>query len=157
MLFLIVVSVFGAYFLLTTRPDEPAEEMCALPPSASFPSAGQIEIPGQMDCGWTLRRLGGEPTTLSAFKNRVVFIHCWATWCRPWCVAELPGIHNLCDSLRNEGLVFILVSEDKDEKVLRRFLKERQFNCPVHLREEATPTVFQAMGVPATFIVGHDG
>ncbi len=155
--FVIGISVLGAYLFLTTRPGDPAEEMRAILSPPSLPSLPQTIIHGRMDYDWPLRQLDGGSTTLSAFKDKVVFVHFWATWCRPWCVAELPGIQSLYDSLRHEGIDFLLISEDKDENTLRRFLNEKRFSFPVYLREKETPPVFQTSGIPATFILGRDG
>jgi peroxiredoxin len=156
-LFLIVVSALGAFVFLASRPGDPAEGMGSLLASPSFPSVEQATIHGWADDEWTLRQVDGASTTFSAFKGKVVFLHFWATWCRPWCVAELPAIQSLYDSLKNEDIAFVLVSEDKDENTLRRFLKEKGFSFPVYLHENETPAAFQAVGVPATFMVARDG
>jgi peroxiredoxin len=156
-LFLVVMSVLAAYIFVATRPGDPAEEMGALLAAPSYPPPAQTTVHGEADYTWSIRRFDADSTTLGAFRNKVVFLHFWATWCRPWCVAELPGIQALYDSLKQEDIAFILVSDDKDETALRRFLTERRLTVPVYLRSGETPRMFQTAGLPATFIVGRDG
>lgn len=155
--FTLGASLLGGYLLLKTRPGDPAEGMGALLPSPRFPSAEQLVVHGSADYDWPLRELDGRLTSLSEFRNKVVFVHFWATWCRPWCVAELPGIQRLYDTLSQEGVEFVLISEDQDEDALRKFLIERHVTVPVYLQDKDVPPVFGAVGVPATFVIGRDG
>lgn len=151
------ISVLGAYIFMATRPGDPAEGMAAIFSPPAFPSPTQITIYGQVDDAWSVRSLNGKAIDFSKFKNRVVFIHFWATWCRPWCIAELPEIQRLYDSMQNENIVFLVVAWDEDANRLRQFLDKGRFSFPAFLREKELPKILQTAGVPATFILGRDG
>src|SRR3989442_917453 len=47
---------------------------------------------------WSIRPLDGKPATLGEFKGKVVFLNFWLTSCVP-CIAEMPGIEKLHESL----------------------------------------------------------
>lgn len=150
----IVVIFVGGYFLVQIITED-AAMMGAKHPVPNFPPSSQISIYGQVDYGWTIRTLDGKEVTLSEFKDKVLFINLWATWCKP-CVAEMPSIQTLYDSLKNEAVAFLLISDETEETV-RKFLDRRQFTFPVYLRGEEVTTVFKTVGIPATFIVSRDG
>ena len=124
-----------------------------LPPS--FPERTKIAIYGQADYSWPLRTLEGRETTLSEFKDKVVFINLWATWCMP-CVAEMPDIQSLYDSLKSEQVAFLVISNEPKETV-KKFLNDKKFTFPVYLSKKELPSVFKTMGIPATFILSRDG
>ena len=92
---------------------------------------------------------------LSQFKGKVVFMNFWATWCRP-CGAEKPTIQNLYNYLKNEDVVFLLISNEKKETV-QAFVEKRKFTFPVYLYKDDLPNVLKSPGIPATFILDRDG
>ncbi len=54
----------------------------------------------------------GGTTSLTDFKGKYVFIDVWATWCVP-CRAEIPHLEALQDAYKNDNIVFISMSVDK--------------------------------------------
>ena len=124
-----------------------------LPPS--FPEKSRIAIYGQADYSWPLRTLDGRETTLSECKDKVVFINLWATWCMP-CVAEMPTIQSLYDSLKSDRVAFLIISDESKETV-QKFLTDKTFTFPVYLYSKELPNVFKTLGIPATFILSRDG
>jgi thiol-disulfide isomerase/thioredoxin len=52
------------------------------------------------------------PTTLGAFKGKVVVLNLWATWCGP-CLKELPAIDRLAGTMKGSDVVVLAVSEDQ--------------------------------------------
>ena len=124
----------------------------AIPPE--IPETSPI-APLRPAADWSLRDLSGKPFALRSQRGHVVFLNRWATWCGP-CVAEMPGIQALYDSLRAEGVVFVLVSDEAPAKV-REFVAGRKFRVPVYLCEGKPPAAYQSRGIPATFILDRSG
>jgi thiol-disulfide isomerase/thioredoxin len=110
---------------------------------------------GQIDYDWSVRTLDGEKIVLSQFKGKPIFLNFWATWCRP-CVAEMPSIQNLYDSLEGSGVAFIMVSQEEEE-TLREFVQTTGYTFPVYRSDKYLPEVFHARGVPITFISDNTG
>ena len=52
------------------------------------------EILTDLDYNWVLAWAKNEPFYFSNFRDEVVFLNFWATWCPP-CVAEMPEIQTL--------------------------------------------------------------
>lgn len=52
------------------------------------------------------------PTSLAAFKGKVVVLNLWATWCGP-CLKELPAIDRLAGVMKGSDVVVLAVSEDQ--------------------------------------------
>lgn len=107
------------------------------------------------DFAWQLRALDGMPTTLDAFRGRVIVITAWATWCEP-CVAELQSLHALHQSERDSSIAFVLVSPERAETV-RRFLTRRALSLPAYLEWSKAPAILQFSAVPTTWIIDPAG
>lgn len=115
----------------------------------SFPSTNPAEY------DWTVQSLDGQDLKMADVKGKVVFLNFWATWCPP-CVAEMPGIQQLHEKLKDGGVVFVCVSNEETSKV-SRFVKEKGFTFPIYTMHGAPPGVFKTRGIPATFILSPDG
>jgi len=120
-----------------------------------FPEPSELSTIGTADYSWSYRALDGKEILFSESKGKVVFLNFWATWCGP-CKAEMPNIQSLYDSLKNEDIVFLLVSNE-DEETVRKFLDKKQYTFPVYLRDKEVPEVFKTRGIPATFILSREG
>ncbi len=51
----------------------------------------------------------GEKVNMEQFRGKVIFLNFWATWCPP-CIAEMPGINNLYQEVKNDNVEFIMLS-----------------------------------------------
>ena len=106
------------------------------------------------DYNWQLRDENGAKINFKEFKNKVVVINFWATWCPP-CVAEMESFQNLYDSYKNE-VVFLFVANDKEEKV-KGFMTDNNFNYPNYFEASTTPPELVSRSIPATFIIDKNG
>lgn len=105
---------------------------------------------------WKTRALDGTTASLADFKGRAVFLNFWSTSCVP-CIAELPGIEELADSMKGDCVAFLAVARFSDPGQVRRFLQEHPFHFPVYLSEQDVPEDFAAQGVPTTIILDASG
>lgn len=94
------------------------------------------------------------PVTLAQFKGKVVFINNWASWCPP-CVAEMPSIQNLKNTLKDENIVFIMVSYDDSPEKALRFIQKKNFDFAVYFPGKEYP--YHTKSIPATFILDKKG
>ena len=121
---------------------------------------GHLEVPSfpsttPADYDWTVQSLDGQDFKMADARGKVVFLNFWATWCSP-CVAEMPSIQQLHEKLKDEGVVFVCVSNEETSKV-SRFVKEKGFTFPIYTIRGAPPGVFKTRGIPTTFIISPDG
>jgi thiol-disulfide isomerase/thioredoxin len=104
---------------------------------------------------WSLRPLEGKAGTLGQFIGKVVFLNFWSTSCAP-CIAEMPGIELLHESLKSEPVAFLAVTQEEEKRV-RSFLLEVPLRVPVYLGDKDGPADLRVGAFPTTFILNRDG
>jgi uncharacterized protein (TIGR03435 family) len=93
----------------------------------------------------------------AALRGKVVVLEFWATWCGG-CVAAFPHMNELVDELKSEPIVFISITDEKNEDYVRKFLTKRPLKTWVGIDgERGLYKAFKITGIPRTIIVGRDG
>ncbi len=123
-----------------------------LQPDTELPESEQVPA----DYSMALKTIQGQPLNLEAFKNEVVFINFWATWCPP-CVAEMPDIQKLYEALPTDKINFVMVSLDEDKRKVKPFMEKKGFTLPVYFPDGPRPEVFQSSAIPTTFVISPQG
>ncbi len=109
------------------------------------------------DYSLELISLEGEKLDLGRYRDKVIFINFWATWCPP-CIAEMPNIQSLYEKVGSrEDVVFVMVSLDESRDKARSFIQRKEFTFPVYILGARRPPVFQSEVVPTTFVVDKSG
>ena len=103
---------------------------------------------------WHLKDEDGDVIDFNEFKDNVVVINFWATWCPP-CVAEMESFQKLYDSYKNE-VVFLFVANDKLEKV-NSFMNTNNYSFPNYFEVSSTPLELVSSSIPATYIINKNG
>ncbi len=105
----------------------------------------------------------GAPTSLAAFRGRVVLLNLWATWCVP-CREEMPTLDQLQATLG--GPDFEVVAINIDTKRLERvpdFLREANISKLALYSDPRAEAFFRlktsgkVLGLPTTYLIGRDG
>ena len=105
---------------------------------------------------WQLEDMQGNNVNLQEYYGKVIFLNLWATWCGP-CVAEMPGIQELCNTFKgNENVKFFLVSNESQAKV-KSFIDKREYTFPVFTTRYQSPKVFISQSIPTTFVISKNG
>jgi thiol-disulfide isomerase/thioredoxin len=108
-----------------------------------------------MDYNWTLAWAENEPFYFTNFRNEVVFLNYWATWCSP-CVAEMSEIQKLYKKYGTR-VAFMLVTSEQPE-VVNAFMEKNQYQLPVfYLAGIQPPRALSFNAYPTTFIISKDG
>jgi thiol-disulfide isomerase/thioredoxin len=150
----LVLLVVGASLLIDRMMANDPESSMMLP-APEFPTAAQKPVYGPADMRWTFQTLDGKPVTLADYRGKVVFLNFWATWCGP-CVEELPNIRKLQETVKNDAIAFVLVS-DEDRATIETFAKKKPMALPVFHAEGKSPPLFATNGIPTTFIIDPAG
>ena len=103
---------------------------------------------------WNLTDHNGNTVDFNQYKNKIIVINFWATWCPP-CVAEMPSLQKLYDSY-NSDVVFLFIANDKEEKV-SSFLNVNKYSFPVFYEVSNTPIEINSCTLPSTFIIDKSG
>lgn len=103
--------------------------------------------------------LAGDSVSLARLRGRPVLLNIWATWCAP-CREEIPYLERLHAEHRGAGLEVIGVSVDArgEDAKITAFARDMGMTYPIWLDPgERVSTVFLALGVPASYLIGRDG
>ena len=107
---------------------------------------------------FTLRNLKGNLEGLSEFKDQVVVLNFWATWCAP-CLEEMPAFETLYRRYRSQGLTVIAVSLDKgDTSKVAKFVDEHSLTFPVLLDLDGiAERIYPSFTIPFTYVIDKKG
>jgi len=106
---------------------------------------------------WSLQKQSGEVVSLSDFKESVVIVHFWATWC-PYCKKLQPGLERLLQQYKDKGLNVIAISFYEDEGAdPAGTLKSRGMSFETVVNGDDVAKLYRVKGTPATFVINHLG
>ena len=108
------------------------------------------------DYNMPLVTLAGERAHLRDFKDKVVFMNFWATWCPP-CIAEMPNIQSLYNSVDHDDIVFLMISLDEEAETARNFIEKKDYTFPVYFMSGYRPGVYESTVVPTTYVISREG
>lgn len=114
-------------------------------------SAERISNP-EADFNMTLINSKGETVNMEDYRGKVIFMNLWATWCPP-CIAEMPGINDLYNDVKDEDIVFIMLSLDDNFDKAKRFKEKKGFNFEVYQPVGGIPQMYYSRSIPTTYII----
>ena len=147
--------------LPTRRPgEEGGHHADHAPRLDAFEKAGVTELKeGQRGPTFRLSLFTGGEATLDTWKDKLVVLNFWATWCTP-CTAEMPSLERLWRQYRERGLVVVGVSVDRGapRALIEPYLKNLDLTFPILLDPQMeTANAWRVPGVPATFVIRPGG
>ena len=116
----------------------------------------ELEDAERADYDFTLVDQEGTQVPFSTFKDEVVFVNFWATWCPP-CVAEMPDINDLYQEMNQEGVQFVLISLDDSFDKAIRFVDKKDFDFPIYKLASPLPAVYESRAIPTTYVISPEG
>ena len=103
--------------------------------------------------------LEGDTVSLASLQGEVVLLNLWATWCTP-CRAETPYLQEIYEEHRDQGFRVVGVSMDTRNQAdaVRMFVDEFGVTYTIlHDPAMRGMDLYQALGLPATFLIDRDG
>ncbi len=115
-------------------------------------------VAADFDYNFTMKDLYGNDVDAGQFRDKVIFLNLWATWCGP-CRVEMPSIQKLYESVDKEKVVFVMLALDSEEtrSKVSKYIDDKGFTFPVYVPYEYLPKQLQVRTIPTTFIIGKDG
>jgi len=123
---------------------------------------GSVQELGQLKVSrpapdFTLQDLAGQTVSLSSLRGKVVYIDFWATWCGP-CRAALPGLQDLTDKLRDQGLEVVTIDQGESLDQVRSFIERKKYSFRVLLDPgNAVGNTYGVHGLPTSVLVDRNG
>ena len=88
-------------------------------------------------------------------KGKRIVLNFWATWCGP-CIAEMPSMEEARRQLADEDYVFLLVSDEPQDRV-QGFLNARSAFGFEFLKLENSIKSQGIFSIPQTYIINRKG
>ena len=108
---------------------------------------------------FALPDLNGKKVRLSDFRNKVVLVDFWATWCVP-CRNELPDLKTLYKNRKDQGFAILGVSlDDGGQATVSKFVKDNEVPYPIVLAggTEQVPEGYEIEGLPMAYLIDGQG
>ena len=110
-----------------------------------------------LGAGFELADLQGNTVRFESLRGKVVFMNVWATWCPP-CIAEMPSIQKLYNSVDTSKIAFVMLSVDEGgQQKVKKFIDRKGYTFPVYMPLSGIPAEFQSSAIPTTFILSPEG
>ncbi|WP_114662628.1 TlpA disulfide reductase family protein [Polynucleobacter necessarius] len=107
-----------------------------------------------------LNNLSGKPIDISNFKNKVVVVNFWASWCEP-CRKEFGELIELQEKYGSKGLVVLAVNLAEMKPRILQFLRGNGIpENSIEILMDRNSTIYKswkARGIPTTFLIGKTG
>jgi len=118
---------------------------------------GLIKLDGRSAPELKLSNMDGGPFDLSESKGHWVFVHFWASWCRP-CRYEMPLIQKMSSIMENTSLEIVLVNTAETDDAVFSFLGIAAPDLvPLMDYDGLVTQKWQPRGLPSTFLVDPNG
>ena len=94
---------------------------------------------------------------LNQYKNKVVYLDFWASWCGP-CRKSFPWLNSVEKKYAADGLVVIGVNLDNDLENAKAFLKEVPADFKIFSDPEGQlAEQYKLIGMPSSFVIDGNG
>jgi len=105
-----------------------------------------------------LSTLNGGIIDLKQFKNHVVLVNFWATWCPP-CVHEMPSMQRLSEKLTGDPFEILGVNIAEDQPTVENFLQTKiHVSFPILMDTDGEVLrQWNVMAFPTSFIIDKKG
>jgi thiol-disulfide isomerase/thioredoxin len=101
--------------------------------------------------------LQDQPTSLTQFSGKVIYLDFWASWCAP-CRTSFPLLNKLYQKLKDQGFEVVAINLDEDKANAEKFLKDFPVTFTISRDskgEWADKYVVESM--PTSFIIDKQG
>ena len=120
-------------------------------------SPAQEQAQADAIMGLTLPDLDGRPQAIAQWRDKVLVVNYWASWCAP-CVEEIPAFSRLQRQYAAQGVQFVGIGIDHPEN-MQAFVKATPVAYPLLVADPAASQMpgLQIKGLPYTLVIGPDG
>ncbi len=94
---------------------------------------------------------------LSKFRNKVVYVDFWASWCKP-CRKSFSFMNDMQTRYSKKGLEVIAINLDTDRKAAENFLRKHPAHFTVAFDPEGkTPASYHLKVMPTSYLIDRRG
>ena len=101
--------------------------------------------------------IDGSPFNNKDYKGKWLFVHFWASWCRP-CRREVPAIQKMWNTLDSKDIALAFINTAEDEDTIFTFLAIHAPELRALMDRDGLVTEqWHPRGLPATYLVDPEG
>ena len=152
----------------------PATALFAVAVLTTIHAATPVAAPAILRVGavapdFVMKNLAGADVRLSDYKDKVVVLDFWATWCGP-CIASFPHTQALAAKYKDQGVVVLASGTSDTIAKFREWIPANQPKYPdlvftwdpnerdsATFAERASSKLYGVTGIPTQFVIGRDG
>jgi len=134
-------------------------------PAQRIPTLGA----GAVAPDFVMQDVAGRTVKLSDFKDKVVILDFWATWCGP-CIASFPHTQKIAAKYKDQGVVVLASGTSDTIAKFKEWIPKHQpkyadiqfFFDPnergsATFEQRASNLLYHVVGIPTQFVIGRDG
>jgi len=140
----LVIIGFVAIALLTNGQN--TNEYSVIPSEVNFPAP---EL--------TLNDLSGGKVSITDYRQQVVLINNWATWCPP-CKLEMPVLEKYFREHTEQGFILIGIEAGDPVDEVTSFINKYNLTFPILLDpNNKSMLAFHNDNLPSSYVINHNG
>lgn len=138
---------FAIMIIAVSRPENNTESLSSVEPVPVSFAAPEL----------SLENLNGETESLADYRDHVVLVNNWATWCPP-CKAEMPTLSAYYNEHKSKGFTIIAIEAGDSRESVSPFVQSYQLEFPVWL--DPNGSSLRAFGngtLPNSYVIDRSG
>jgi thiol-disulfide isomerase/thioredoxin len=105
----------------------------------------------------SLQNVNGKTESLINYRDKVVLVNNWATWCPP-CKAEIPTLEAYYKTHNEEGFVIIGIEAGESQNDVFQFVQGANITYPIWFDlKNASLQAFRSPNLPNSFVIDRKG
>jgi thiol-disulfide isomerase/thioredoxin len=105
----------------------------------------------------SLQNVNGDAESLISYRDRVVLVNNWATWCPP-CKAEIPTLEAYYKTHAADGFVIVGIEAGESQNEVLKFTQEHEMTYPVWFDlNSAAMGAFHNGNLPSSYVIDRKG
>ena len=95
--------------------------------------------------------------SLSKYKNTVVYLDFWASWCKP-CLKSFSFMNSMQKKYAKKGLKIIAINLDDERSAATDFLKQHPANFTIAYNPDGdVPNAYNLSVMPTSYLIDRQG
>jgi peroxiredoxin len=105
----------------------------------------------------SLQNVNGDTESLVDYRDKVVLVNNWATWCPP-CKAEIPTLEAYYKAHGMDGFVIIGIEAGEPQTAVLEFVQGSEITYPIWFDlESAAMNAFHNSNLPSSYVIDRNG
>ena len=152
-----LIGVMVVLILLFGKEDSAGSQSAS---SSSVSSSSRSAIPVEVNYAapeLSLQNVNGDTESLTDYRDKVVLVNNWATWCPP-CKAEIPTLEAYYKAHNGEGFVIIGIEAGESQKEVLQFVQGANITYPIWFDlRSAAMNAFRNGSLPSSYVIDREG